>query len=521
MTTVEGSDPTEALRIGGAVARDALLDVLASADFRQVTGPGVRWRGALTYQPASEGDGSARTTLVEIVLQGDFPFAAPKVLPLSRGWAEQVTGRTFGDNYYEASNGWHRDLDRAMCLFTQADHTQLPWADGEQLLDQARAWLAQDAAGWSDDAPALDLDRYLHPSAERALVLYGNLAGHEGKVLQLRRERHDVLRVGPVAAPRRQGRASGHRVWPSDTVLILDAKELGGPIRDWDDLCAAIDADAARALTRAYDDGLRKVLLLYRHRDVRGVLGLALAAGKDDEVTVKSLNTAPDDLATRTIRAHPRAESLSSKRVAVVGVGAVGSVAADLLHRSGVGELMLIDGDLVVPGNTTRHLLDGDAVGLPKAYAVANALHKARPRFGTVQWRDERLRTVADALTLLADYDVVVDATADSTATAMLTAAARTGTGQLLSACVLADGYAIRVDRTPVRDGDQPLPPPKLPPPSSDVYETGCGSPISQTPPAAVWEAAALAVRHTVGLLLNPGAVTPGEQRILAEGQNW
>lgn len=340
-----------------------------------------------------------------------------------------------------------------------------------------------------------------------------------GKVLQLRRERHDVLRVGPVAAPRRQGRASRHRTWPSDTVLVLDAKELDGPIRDWDDLSAAIDADGARTLARAYDDGLRKVLLLYRHRDFRGVLGLTLAVGKDDVVTVKSLNTAPDDLATRTIRAHPRAEELGSKRVAVVGVGAVGSVAADLLHRSGVGELMLIDGDLVVPGNTTRHLLDGDAVGLPKAHAVADALHKARPRFGTVQWRDEWLRTVADALTLLADYDVVVDATADSTATAMLTAAAGAGAGQLLSACVLADGYAIRVDRPPVRDGDQPLPPPQLPPPSSEVYETGCGSPISQTPPAAVWEAAALAVRYTVGLLLNPGAVTPGEQRILAEGQ--
>jgi hypothetical protein len=441
-------------------------------------------------------------------------------LPLSRGWAEHVTGRTFGANYYEASNGWHRDLDRAMCLFIHADYTRLPWADGEQLLDQARAWLAQDAAGWSDDTPALDLDRYLHPSAERALILYGNLAGHEGKVLRLRRERHDVLRVGPVAAPRRQGRASGHRIWPSDIVLILDAKELDGPIRDWDDLCAAVDPDGARVLARAYDDGLRKVLLLYSHRDVRGVLGLVLAAGKDSEVTVKSLNTAPDDLATRTIRAHPRAQELGSKRVAVVGVGAVGSVVADLLHRSGVGELMLIDGDLVLPGNTTRHLLDSDAVGLPKARAVADALYKARPRFGTVQWRDERLRTVADALALLADFDVIVDATADSTATAMLTAAARAGAGQLLSVCVLADGYAIRVDRIPVRDGDQPLPPPQLPPPRSELYETGCGSPVSSTPPGAVWEAAALAVRHTVGLLLTPTAVAPGEQRVLAEGQD-
>ncbi|MEO3922750.1 ThiF family adenylyltransferase [Micromonosporaceae bacterium B7E4] len=520
MTTVEKSRPAEALRIGGAVARDALLDVLAQAGFRRVAGPEDRWRGALTFQPASKDGGTARTTLVEIVLEEDFPFTAPKVLPLTRGRAEQVTGRTFADNYYEASNGWHRDLDLAMCLFIQADHTRLPWADGEELLGQARAWLTQDAAGWSDDVPALDLDRYLRPSAERALVLHGNLTGYEGKVLRLRRERHDVLRVGPVAAPRRQGRASGYQAWPSDSVLILGSKELDGPIRDWDDLCAAVDAASARALARAYNDGLRKVMLIYHRRDVRGVLGLALAADKDGKVTLKSLKTAPDDLTTRTIRAHPRAEVLGSKRVAVVGVGAVGSVVADLLHRSGVGELMLIDSDLLLPGNTTRHLLNGDAVGLPKVRAVAEALRKTRPRFGAVQWQDERLRSVADALTLLAGHDVVVDATADSTATAMLTAAARAGAGYLLSVCVLADGYAIRVDRTPVRDGEQPLPLPQLPPPHSGVYEAGCGSPISQTPPAAVWEAAALAVRHTIGLLLNPGVVAPGEQRALAERQD-
>lgn len=520
MTTVEGIDAAEALRIGRAVARDALLDVLAHAGFRRVGGPTDRWRGGLTFRPANRDNGSTRATLVEIILEDAFPFTAPKVMPLSRGWAEQVTGRAFTDNYYEASNGWHRDPDGAMCLFIQADHTRIPWTDGEQLLNQARAWLAQDAAGWSEDAPALDLDRYLHPSKERALILYGNLAGHEGKVLQLHRKRHGVLRVGPVAAARRQGRASGRRIWPSDTVLILEAKELDGPIRDWDDLCNAVGADGARALTRAYDEGLRRVILIYRHRDVRGVLGLALAANKEAKVTLKSLKTAPDDLATRTIRAHPRTEDLGSKRVAVVGVGAIGSVVADLLHRSGVGELVLIDSDLLLPGNTTRHLLDGDAIGLPKARAVAEALSKRRPKFGALQWRDDRLQSVADALTLLASHDVVVDATADSTATAMLTAAARAGAGHLLSVCVLADGYAIRVDHTPVRDGERPLPLPQLPPPRSDLYETGCGSPISQTPPAAVWEAAALAVRHAIGLLLNPGVATPGEQRALAEGKD-
>ncbi|MGN9920720.1 ThiF family adenylyltransferase [Micromonospora palomenae] len=516
-TTEEGSDPADDLRIGRAVARDVLLDVLARARFRRVAGPEDRWRGALTFQRTTGAETETRTTVVDIVIPDDFPYIPPTVHPLGRAWAEQMTGRVFAD-YYEAGNGWHRDLDQALCLFVEADRTRLPWADGEQLLEQTRAWLARDADGWSDDEPALDLDRYLRRSTQRALILYGELAGFQGKVLRLRRERHDVLRVGAVAAPRRQGRQNGRRVWQPDTVLVLDAGNLRTPIRDWNDLRAAVGADRANTLTRAHQDGLSKVLLIYRRRDVQGILGLALERGKDGGITLASLATAPDDLATRSIRAHPEAEVLGTKRVAIVGVGAVGSVVADLLHRSGVGELFLLDGDLVLPGNTTRHLLDEDAVGLPKARAVAEALHGRRPRFGTVSWRDGSLESVDDALSLLAGHDVVVDATADSAATAILTAAARAGAGQLLSVCVLADGYAVRVDRSPVREGKQPLPRPQLPLTINPIYETGCGSPISTTPPAAVWEAASIATRHTIGLLLDPAAVAPGEERILGRG---
>jgi hypothetical protein len=119
------------------------------------------------------------------------------------------------------------------------------------------------------------------------------------------------------------------------------------------------------------------------------------------------------------------------------------------------------------------------------------------------------------AIEVLAAFDAVVDATADSTATALLTAAARAGAGRLLSVYVLADGYAVRVDRTPEPDGQATLPAPHLPPPAPTVYEAGCGSPVSTTPPAAAWEAAAIAARHTVALLLNPESVPAGEERRL------
>ncbi len=64
-------------------------------------------------------------------------------------------------------------------------------------------------------------------------------------------------------------------------------------------------------------------------------------------------------------------------RVAVVGLGALGSVQADLLARAGVGALRLIDRDFVELSNLQRQTLydESDAAeALPKAVAAARRL---------------------------------------------------------------------------------------------------------------------------------------------------
>lgn len=254
---------------------------------------------------------------------------------------------------------------------------------------------------------------------------------------------------------------------------------------------------------------------MYARHGVRAVLAIDLHTDNIGTITPKSLRAAPDNLATRSVRAHPEVARLACARVAIVGMGAIGSVVADLLHRSGVGHLDLIDSDTMLPGNTTRHLLDNTAIGVPKARAVAEALDAVRPDFGTIAPHESHLCTLRQATDLLSTFDLVVDATADSSASAVLGVAARAGVGLLLSVCVLADGYAVRVDRTPLRPGEVALPDPVLPPVADTVYESGCGSPVSTTPPAGVWEAAAIAARHAIQLLLDPKSGPPGEERIL------
>lgn len=49
-------------------------------------------------------------------------------------------------------------------------------------------------------------------------------------------------------------------------------------------------------------------------------------------------------------------EKLQGKHVLVVGLGGVGSFAAEFICRSGVGEMTIVDGDVVDPSNRNRQL---------------------------------------------------------------------------------------------------------------------------------------------------------------------
>lgn len=62
---------------------------------------------------------------------------------------------------------------------------------------------------------------------------------------------------------------------------------------------------------------------------------------------------------------------LQNKKVAIVGVGALGTVAAELLARAGVGSLTIIDRDVVEPSNLQRQtLFDEKDIGKNKATAA-------------------------------------------------------------------------------------------------------------------------------------------------------
>ena len=70
-------------------------------------------------------------------------------------------------------------------------------------------------------------------------------------------------------------------------------------------------------------------------------------------------------------------KKIRNSSVAIVGLGALGSVSAQLLARAGIGKLILIDRDIVELSNLQRQsLFDESDIGKPKALAAKEKLSK-------------------------------------------------------------------------------------------------------------------------------------------------
>jgi adenylyltransferase/sulfurtransferase len=101
-------------------------------------------------------------------------------------------------------------------------------------------------------------------------------------------------------------------------------------------------------------------------------------------------------------------ERLKAARVLLVGAGGLGSPAGLYLAAAGVGTLGVVDADRVDLSNLQRQILHGDAdLGRPKVDSARERMLGVNPHVA-VRTHRERL-TSANALDLLADYDLVVD----------------------------------------------------------------------------------------------------------------
>ncbi|MFC4013394.1 ThiF family adenylyltransferase [Nonomuraea purpurea] len=476
---------------------DAWRAALGTAGFSD---DGHTLRGPVRWQHP---DGRTVIATIEVTITESFPFSPPKVRILDPGLAIELT--------------FHRERDGSLCLWrSDVDVSDAPWQAPERLLDRVAVWLTNSAAGWPSDDDC-DLERYLLPDSQ--LVLYNRdvLTAISGCVRTFTDPATGRVTIsGESQRPpsrwrtsKRQDGRRGRRRQPKigrkqrRLAWVTDIGQVDKPIYDWDSLCTTLGPDAGEVRRLVSIGVIDFVLLRYRRSSATGVLAMAVrtTSGKA-RFDVRACESADTSVTTRILRAGASAAKLSDRRVAVVGTGAIGSFVVDLLFRHGVRQFTLIDPQLLRPGNLVRHLAGEALVGYSKVSAVKARLAGLGFDVSGVNTRRDEIVTPDQSMALLRDHDLIIDATASPRTTALLAWAARHVDRPVITVCAQRQGTVVRVDRFPLRGGEQHLS--ALPPlPGPDLgREHGCDNPVSPTPPAAVVAAAQLACRAAVDELI-------------------
>ena len=160
----------------------------------------------------------------------------------------------------------------------------------------------------------------------------------------------------------------------------------------------------------------------------------------------------------RLSRAHA---TLEGKKVGILGAGSLGSKIAVTLARSGARSFVLVDDDILKPGNLVRHELDASALGAHKVDGLEERVNAVAPKADVMVRRvllggQESSATTSSVLDDLASCDLVIEATADPQAFNLAAAAARSANRPMLWTEVYAGGIGGFVGR--VRPGIEPPP---------------------------------------------------------------
>ena len=161
-------------------------------------------------------------------------------------------------------------------------------------------------------------------------------------------------------------------------------------------------------------------------------------------------------------RSGDESKKLSDQRVGIVGLGSLGSKIAASLARAGVGNFVLVDGDVLHAGNLERHDADWRDIGLHKVDIMARRL-----RFISPQVHCDSRRTMIGAQvsseeagnvnTALGNCDLVIDATAEVEAFNHLAGLVTVSNTTLIWGAVFAGGVGSEIGRSRPRKDPSPF----------------------------------------------------------------
>ncbi|WP_024617201.1 ThiF family adenylyltransferase [Pseudomonas kilonensis] len=232
--------------------------------------------------------------------------------------------------------------------------------------------------------------------------------------------------------------------WPPKTVREL--LEWQGRL---DDACRRkIEARIARAYRKGWNFALIVVdspSMPYAF-STPGLQRIPRGSSRDQrlpiyDVPIRRFQLIRIDDAYVTQRNTPGQTTLAGKRIAMVGCGTIGGYLGEMLAKAGAGttggELMLVDNQILEPGNIGRHRLGADKVFLPKATSLTDEIRRVMPA-SNVRPIDVDAREVN-----LEDFDLLVDATGEQ-ALGQWLAARHSQRTPLLHVWIEGAGVAVR-----------------------------------------------------------------------------
>jgi molybdopterin/thiamine biosynthesis adenylyltransferase len=179
---------------------------------------------------------------------------------------------------------------------------------------------------------------------------------------------------------------------------------------------------------------------------------------KDGPDTVTEFKCTPEGKGGRL---EPSRAALAACTVGLVGCGSAGAKIATSLARTGVGNFLLIDDDVMLPENLVRQDLDWDAVGDHKAEGLKRRIEMIAPAAKCTVRRQqlagqESSGSIDGALTVLQTCDLIIDATANPRVFNLLGAVVAAAKKPLLWLEIFGGGFGGMIARS--RPGRDPAP---------------------------------------------------------------
>jgi threonine dehydrogenase-like Zn-dependent dehydrogenase len=179
------------------------------------------------------------------------------------------------------------------------------------------------------------------------------------------------------------------------------------------------------------------------------VLSLALG-GTGSSIEAAALNPGPTDIKSIRLRAGPDSSQLLGMTWTVFGLGASGGHVAVALAESGIGRLILVDAEQLLPENAVRHVAGRVAVGIPKAAAMGAIISDHAPWTKAVEVT-AYVTKPSEFAKLIAEADVVTDTTGGDAATHAICISALAQSKKVVSGALYRGGSIARVRRQGLR----------------------------------------------------------------------